>query len=75
VRLAGGAGLTAAEGGARARERRWAVWAARGGERGAREREKKVGPESAQPRQGFSFFFFLFLFLISISISFISFFL
>jgi hypothetical protein len=27
----GGAGLTAAEGGSRAREQRWAAWAARGG--------------------------------------------
>jgi hypothetical protein len=42
-----------------------------GRERGAREREKKVGPNSAEPG-GFSFFFFLFI--ISISIYVISFF-
>jgi hypothetical protein len=75
VRLTGGAGLAATEGrGVRARGR-WAAWAARGGEEArARGRERRIGPETAQPRGEFSFFFFLFLFLISISISFISFF-
>jgi hypothetical protein len=37
----GGAGLIAAEGGARARERSWAAWAERG--TGARERERGMG--------------------------------
>jgi hypothetical protein len=40
ARLAGGAGLAVAEGGARARERRWAAWATRG-ESAARGREKR----------------------------------
>jgi hypothetical protein len=70
--MTGGVGLTAAEGGARARERSWAAWATRGEERGARKREEKVGPDSAQPRGGGFFFFFFYFYFISIP--FISFF-
>jgi hypothetical protein len=67
--LAGGAGLTAAEGGARACEQRWATWAARGEESAARGREKRrLG--RIRPSRGdfpFSFFYLLFLFLFMLS--------
>jgi hypothetical protein len=62
----GGVGLTAAEKGARARERRWAAWAARG--RGARARgRERVG--RIQPSRGGEDFPFSFSISISISIS------
>jgi hypothetical protein len=66
ARLTGGDGLTATEGGARARERPGAGRAASGGgeARGARERGEKVGPDSAHPT-GIFLFLFLFLFLLS----------
>jgi hypothetical protein len=59
--------LTAAEGGARARERGWAAWAERG--TGARA-ERGEGWAGFGPAEGgedfpFSFFLFLFLFLLS----------
>jgi hypothetical protein len=64
VRLAGGAGLTAVEGGARARERRWAAWATRGEESAASRREKRrLG--RIRPSRGVFLFLFLFLFLLS----------
>jgi hypothetical protein len=64
VRLRGGAGLTAVEGGARARERRWAT-----GER----REGWAGIRPSRGGEDFPFYFSISI-SISISISFISFF-
>jgi hypothetical protein len=66
----GGAGLTATEGGARARERGWALWAERGTDARA---ERGEGWAVFGPAEGGEKIF-LFLFF-SISISFISFFL
>jgi hypothetical protein len=68
VRLTGGAGLTAAEGGARARERRWVAWAAKGGRGARRVGERREGWAGFGPaEEGISLFLFLFLFLFLLS--------
>jgi hypothetical protein len=71
VRLTGGAGRSAGEGGARARERargRWATWTTREGGARARGEERWARSGPAEEGGGFPFLYFYFYFFFSFSL-------